>query len=1048
MLALCFNIYQLVTKVCLHLSKQAVQGSILLLILLFSFNEANATSKRFNIPYRLLDQESGIRGKKVLDGLQDAKGFVWIGTANGLVRYDGSNFIFFTKEKDNLQSNNVMQLCEDAWGFIWVSYDIPGNTYGQVDLVDSRSFRNASFTKIFKGIAPFTEKDIHSISVNKSKEIFIVCRTGKIYLYKPTVGFRLLNKEPFDVNLLTSFYSYQNYATNDGIWIRNSFFLNKNGNIMRVNHPEDGYNFMHYEPDGSMRLIKTSGSNEGDIITVSTKGIVTRHPEDLKQYRDIRESFKQRWFFSATSVDAQSVLIENSGKGLYLKRNNEVITLFDSTECSSYGGISATAMFTDRTDKVWACTNVGLFIFKLAVVPFKTYLTSVDEFFHVPISNYQTRGIYADSLGNVYVNSTTGTYHFNENAAPIIPDRISDEMFTNQMQYRQGKLYFGYTHLYEYDVATKKRNTLFGSSYIKPIWALQKRKFGWWVGSQHGVSVYRNNEWGNIYNTAGDSLTDVMVNQFFKDRDKAWWIVTARGLYQMANDSIIKSHFNSTTKDPALHLPYDNINQVYQDQAGTFWMATNGGGLVKWDKNHHYKQYTVADGLSTNTLYAVLEDDRGYLWISSENGLMQFHKTQGVVHIYTTEDGLKTNEFNRLSYYKRNSDGRIYFGSVDGIMSFQPSQVAVPHTAQIPIQLISAIQVDNKEMKQYDRTAEIQKNGELLLTPQNNNLTLKLDVLDYEQRQHKFYYLIDKLHRNWVPVESENLTIADLPQGDYTLHIRARDNNGQLLKNELAIKLYVIPPFYKSYKFIFIMIIVLLVVVVASFYMVINLKRHRERMLLKIVDERTKELQLSLAQQEELVSEIHHRVKNNLQVISGLLQLQSLKLQDEDAKDALRESQNRVVSIAMIHQKLYQQDNANKVEFGIFVGELFEHVSALYESGRKTRLELDLPGLSFYTDIAIPMGLIMNELFTNSLKYATHTVTNPVITIEYQEHENTFDIIYFDNGSITQKQTAGDIQSGFGLNLVQKLAVQIGATLNKDYSKGMKYTLTLGKHLK
>jgi len=537
------------------------------------------------------------------------------------------------------------------------------------------------------------------------------------------------------------------------------------------------------------------------------------------------------------------------------------------------------------------------------------------------------------------------------------------------------------------------------------------------------------------------------VNQFLKDHNGQWWVVTGNGLYTMRNDSMVKDHYRSSSKNPSLHIPYDNINQIYEDKQGYFWMATNGGGLVKWDKARNYKQYTTADGLCSNTLYAIMEGDKGYLWISTDNGLIQFDKQKGVVRIYTTDDGLKTNEFNRLSYYKR-SDNKLFFGSVDGIISFYPAQIADPEVVQLPLQIIGATQYDNSTMKLYDATTNVLQTKMIDLNPQNNNLTLKLGVLDYEQKQHNFYYRIDGIHRNWIPVEAGSFTVADLPHGTYKLHIKARDHNGQLLKDEITITLNVIPPFYKSYKFFIVLLLFIAIIVAIAFYIVISIKKHRENLLLKVVDERTKELQEALAQQEALVNEIHHRVKNNLQVISGLLQLQSLKLEDEDAKEALRESQNRVVSIAMIHQKLYQHTNSDKVEFRSFVQELFEHVSAPYETGKKTKLQLELPELFFYTDTAIPMGLIMNELFTNSLKYAAHTVDEPVITIAYHQNEHSFNIIYYDNGNITQKQVAGDIQGGFGINMVKKLVLQIGANLVKDYSKGMKYTITLSMHHK
>ena len=118
------------------------------------------------------------------------------------------------------------------------------------------------------------------------------------------------------------------------------------------------------------------------------------------------------------------------------------------------------------------------------------------------------------------------------------------------------------------------------------------------------------------------------------------------------------------------------------------------------------------------------------------------------------------------------------------------------------------------------------------------------------------------------------------------------------------------------------------------------------------------------------MKEIHHRVKNNLQVISGLLELQSKALNDEAAKDALREGRNRVRSIALIHQNLYQFENLSTIELKRFVNDLCRQVESVFKKQNKVAMNIKVPDLRLDIDSAVPLGLIMNELLSNSFKYA------------------------------------------------------------------------------
>lgn len=126
----------------------------------------------------------------------------------------------------------------------------------------------------------------------------------------------------------------------------------------------------------------------------------------------------------------------------------------------------------------------------------------------------------------------------------------------------------------------------------------------------------------------------------------------------------------------------------------------------------------------------------------------------------------------------------------------------------------------------------------------------------------------------------------------------------------------------------------------------------------------------SLKEKEVLLKEIHHRVKNNLQVVSSLLNLQSGYLKDEQTIDALRDSQNRVKSMALIHERLYQSESLNKIDFGGYVQSLVNHVKSSFRGMGEIDVDVDVSDMFVDVDVAIPCGLIINELASNSFKHA------------------------------------------------------------------------------
>jgi two-component sensor histidine kinase len=175
-----------------------------------------------------------------------------------------------------------------------------------------------------------------------------------------------------------------------------------------------------------------------------------------------------------------------------------------------------------------------------------------------------------------------------------------------------------------------------------------------------------------------------------------------------------------------------------------------------------------------------------------------------------------------------------------------------------------------------------------------------------------------------------------------------------------------------------------------------------------------------------LMKEIHHRVKNNLQIISSLLNLQLTKIHDDMARVAIEEGITRISSIALIHHYLYK-DDSNSIEFGGFVKELIKQVSAVYHKERQQLMVNDtVPETLMDIDTALPLGLILNELVTNSYKYAFSERADCKISVALEQRATDYVLRYSDNGpGLPENYDVQTIRS-LGMILIKSLSKQLG----------------------
>lgn len=209
----------------------------------------------------------------------------------------------------------------------------------------------------------------------------------------------------------------------------------------------------------------------------------------------------------------------------------------------------------------------------------------------------------------------------------------------------------------------------------------------------------------------------------------------------------------------------------------------------------------------------------------------------------------------------------------------------------------------------------------------------------------------------------------------------------------------------------------------------LSLLKNASKILENKVDDRTFELNESLAKNKLLFREVHHRVKNNLQMISSLLSLQSDRIEDESTITALAESRNRIHSMALIHQKLYsQEETQQKIDLREYVTSLFSFIDGSYNSkGNKVGLDINISVINLDMDLAINLGLILNEFITNSYKHAFHEKNEGTISIDLRLVKESLVLMYSDNGSGFDKDRFAE--DSFGMRIVNLLVAQLKGEL-------------------
>jgi len=187
------------------------------------------------------------------------------------------------------------------------------------------------------------------------------------------------------------------------------------------------------------------------------------------------------------------------------------------------------------------------------------------------------------------------------------------------------------------------------------------------------------------------------------------------------------------------------------------------------------------------------------------------------------------------------------------------------------------------------------------------------------------------------------------------------------------------------------------------------------------------ELEDKIVEKETLLKEVHHRVKNNLQTVSSLLRMQARNTDDENVQNMFKSSQNRVISMAMVHEMLYNRDDISKIEYKSYVQDLTEYlVRSIKGTSKNIALDIDIPDVKLNIDTAIPLGLLINEAVTNALKYGIVNDNKGEIFIKLRKDKDDGYLLNLgDNGDGFSESINYKNSKSLGLKLIHNLARQL-----------------------
>jgi signal transduction histidine kinase/DNA-binding response OmpR family regulator/ligand-binding sensor domain-containing protein len=526
-----------------------------------------------------------------------------------------------------------------------------------------------------------------------------------------------------------------------------------------------------------------------------------------------------------------------------------------------------TEILTDHLNNLWLITTDGIYIISVKEKLFKTYLKGQG----LKNTAFANRGIWANDA-YLYAFSRTKDYRVNMNSG-------EKESFYLQPFNGNGPLAIAPSvdsaiwiggdqqPLMKINPATKaiEHQT---PPFKNLIWSiLEDKNQRLWLGDyKNGLLYYDQNTMSTAQAypklNGFDELKTSSIIHIVQDKQNSnhLWLATQTGWYLLHIKEGVKARYTSKSEQE-FHLPADNFNYTYQDSDGVFWLATAYEGVLKVvldgkQQVQSVEQFSTFNGISSNTINGIFEDEQQRLWISTNNGINCFDKNTKAIKVYIEKDGLPTYEFNRTANFQR-ADGTIFFGTIDGVVSFHPKDFTTEEAYDIPLMISKVEKYSSKTEQITNITTKILNQQKIIIAPNEPFVALRVTLQDYaESNSAQYYYRIKGFQKEFNLLNSNEITLSGIPYGKYQLEIKAKGKDGIFSTQTISLPVIVLKPFYLQWWFILLAFTTITFGVWQIFQARTRNLQHRKKELEIIVKQRTSQLRTQATQLEQQATEL------------------------------------------------------------------------------------------------------------------------------------------------------------------------------------------------
>ncbi len=1043
--------------------------NILLFIWIIVFFEHNVNAQ--NLSFKHYGLKEGLSQETIRCIVKDSNGFLWLGTQDGLNRFDSSVFKTYKNKKNDslsISGNFINTLLEDNNGNIWI-----GTNDNGICVYNSRT---DSFKKT-------TVKTGNCTSLSKTKD-------GTIYgtiLNKGIVVFKKQNKD-YNANIITDFNTKKLHFTTTFVY-KTKLYVGTSEGLVFVAKKQNKQPLKFKE----IPLKKSIGSihkiifNEGIMWLGTSQGLFTLNvpkkkltPIYLEKNKFLKKSIEsikinKNFFYIGTDnglfIASKFDLLTSEFKRVFSykenKNNTNTITsrhiydilinnklLFIGTNKLDLASLEKPVFKHINTKTKPAINNR----FVLSILKQKEYtfvgtqkglncIDSNNKVTYITKKNTQQklaydviRGMAVDAKNNLWLATIKGVSVINlTNFNPNKPQIKS--------------------------IYHNIKDTLSLSSNITRNIYIDHNKTVWITTYGGGVNRFIGNLETNTYsfiryqtNTNKNAISSNYTYNITQDKDLAYWITSEKGLNKLTfskknyneprftNFYHQKKNTNSLNSNTTLH--------TYHDKNNTLWIATQDGFHQYNKESKTFIRYHNKQGLNNTFIYHILEDNLDNLWLSTNGGLYRFNKKTSVFSNYTPKDGLQSTEFNLGAAFNDKKEGILYFGGINGYNYFKPSQVDKQNKESNLI--FTGFTIKDKEVKPNPTNKILQKNitltKEIKINYNDFPVNLSFTALDFRPNNNiKYVYKLVPEDKQWNSLKDKNsIQLLNLTPNSYTLQIQGTSRGKIWLKPPLELHLKVIPPWYKS-TFAYILYLISFLSVVYFFYNIILQRRlaDQESVRLKDLDNL----------KSRFITNITHEFRTPLTIILGFLdnlkEEYSDKKETKNSLDKIEKSSNDLLSLVNqmldlakleqgnLHLHLIQNDIVIYLKY---IVNSFESIANLKNINIRFKTNIE----QLYMDFdAEKIRQIFTNLISNALKFSSENTT---ITIQIQRAKNNIEIHVLDEGYGIPNTDLTQIFDRFyqvnDNNFKISQGTGIGLSLTKELVELMSGSITVTSKLK